>query len=318
MKSLRQPVPPASAAPALDLHHGQGHKPGENPLVENLRQSAIFRDYQRAFETTTGLPLTLQAPGALGLAHRGSRHQSPFCVLMLGHNRSCSACLEVQRRLRERAGKTGPETLICHAGLAESCVPIRVGARALAFLHAGQVWLSPPTAARFSRTLRKLADWGVALDPVQAQAAYVHTRVIDPRQYESMLRLLAIFARHLAVLSNQLTIATHPVDPPVIARAKIFIAEHHDEPISLGLVARAVNTSSFYFCKMFRRSTGLKFVDYVGRVRIEHVKKLLLNPHSNISEAAYSAGFTSLSQFNRIFKRVVGEEPRTWREQRAA
>jgi AraC-like DNA-binding protein len=317
MISLEQPSPTAFAAPAPGPHNGNGHKPGENPLVENLRQSAIFRDYQRAFETTTGLPLTLQAPGALGLAHRGSRHQSPFCVLMLGHNKSCSACLEVQQRLRERPARAGTETLLCHAGLAESCAPVRLGPRTLAFLHAGQVLLHPPTSARFNRTLRRLAERGITLDPIQAQAAYFHTRVIDERQYEAMLRLLAIFARHLAVLSNQLTIATHPVDPPVIARAKIFIADHHDEPISLGLVARAVNTSSFYFCKMFRRTTGLKFVDYVGRVRVEHVKQLLLNPHSNISEAAYAAGFTSLSQFNRIFKRVVGAEPRTWREQRA-
>jgi len=318
MISLEQPGPTALAAPAIGPDRGSGLPSTENPLVENLRHSGIFRDYQHAFETITGLPLTLQAPGALGLAHRGSRHQSPFCVLMLGQNKSCSACLEVQRRLREKPGKAAAETLICHAGLAESCVPVRLGARTLAFLHAGQVLLSPPTAARFTHTLRTLSDRGVTLDPVQAQAAYFHTRVINPGQYEAMLRLLAIFARHLAVLSNQLTIATHPVDPPVIARAKIFIAEHHDEPISLGLVARAVNTSSFYFCKVFRRTTGLKFVDYVGRVRIEHVKKLLLNPHSNISEAAYSAGFTSLSQFNRIFKRVVGAEPRAWRDQRAA
>lgn len=315
MISLEQHSPPPVAG--RNGEKNSGAHPHDQPLVENLRESAIFRDYQRAFQTTTGLPLALQAPGALGLAHLDARHQNPFCLLMVGHNKSCSACLEAQRRVREISALQAG-TLTCHAGLSESAVPVRQGDSPIAFLHVGQVLLRPPSVAQFTRTMRQVAGWGVLLDPKQAEAAYFKTRVIEKKHYEAMLRLLSIFARYLSLLSNQLLITTHPIDSPMIAKAKAFIAEHFDEPLNLGLVARAVNTSSFYFCKVFRRSTGLKFVDYVGRVRVERVKKLLLNPHSNISEAAYSAGFTSLSQFNRIFKRVVGEEPRVWREKRAA
>jgi AraC-like DNA-binding protein len=50
---------------------------------------------------------------------------------------------------------------------------------------------------------------------------------------------------------------------------------------------------------------------------VEKVKSSLLNPHMRISEAAYAAGFQSLSQFNRVFRRVVGEQPRIWREKLA-
>jgi len=44
------------------------------------------------------------------------------------------------------------------------------------------------------------------------------------------------------------------------------------------------------------------------------VKQLLLNPHKRVSEAAYEAGFQSLSQFNRVFRRIAGEAPSTYRE----
>jgi AraC-like DNA-binding protein len=65
---------------------------------------------------------------------------------------------------------------------------------------------------------------------------------------------------------------------------------------------------------MFKKSTGLTFTDYLARVRVEKVRNLLLNPHKRISEAAFEAGFQSLSQFNRVFRRVAGEAPTTYRD----
>ena len=72
--------------------------------------------------------------------------------------------------------------------------------------------------------------------------------------------------------------------------------------------------STFHFCKMFKKATGMTFTDYLARVRIEKVKNLLLNPHKRVSEAAYEAGFQSLSQFNRVFRRIAGESPTVYRE----
>ena len=79
-------------------------------------------------------------------------------------------------------------------------------------------------------------------------------------------------------------------------------------------VAKAVHTSSCYFCKLFRRATGLTFTEYVVRVRLESVKEMLLKPHVRVSEAAYAAGFQSLSQFNRTFRRIEGESPSGYRD----
>ena len=140
------------------------------------------------------------------------------------------------------------------------------------------------------------------------------TRVLKKTQYEAVLRLLTIFAQHLASFSNQLMVAAERVESPLAARAKLYITDHQHEEISLGQVAAAVNTSAFYFCKMFKQATGLTFTDYLARVRVEKVKNLLLNPHKRISEAAYEAGFQSLSQFNRVFRRVTGQAPTVWRD----
>ena len=96
----------------------------------------------------------------------------------------------------------------------------------------------------------------------------------------------------------------------MIAKARAFIALHQDEDLGLADAAHAVNMSPFYFCKLFRKATGLTFTEYLARTRVETVKHKLLDAHMRVSEAAYASGFQSLSQFNRVFLRVAGEAPR--------
>jgi AraC-like DNA-binding protein len=153
------------------------------------------------------------------------------------------------------------------------------------------------------------------VDLTKAEDAWFHSRVLSTEQYQAMVRLLGIFAQHLSIVGNQVLVQQQNAEPPTITRAKEFIAAHQDEPLSLGAVAKAVNTSSFYFCKLFKKATGLNFTDYVSRVRIERAKNLLLNPNARVSEVAYEVGFQSLTHFNRVFRKVVGESPTEFREQ---
>ncbi len=192
-------------------------------------------------------------------------------------------------------------------------MPVRVGENLVAFLQTGQVLLHQPKAREFKKLTRELINYGVETDLKRLEEAYFQTRVLKKKQYEAVLRLLTIFAQHLASLSNQLMVTAEKVESPLVSRAKLYITEHQDEEVSLRQVAAAVNTSAFYFCKMFKQATGLTFTDYLARTRIEKVKNLLLNPHKRISEVAYETGFQSLSQFNRVFRRVTGQSPTVWR-----
>ncbi|MDO8544083.1 MAG: helix-turn-helix domain-containing protein [Opitutaceae bacterium] len=282
-------------------------------MVSHLQRSELFRDYQKAFEETTGLPLEMRPAGTFQAALQDSKHTNPFCSLMASRNKTCAACLSLQRKLEDTA-TVEPQTLECFAGLQESVVPVRVGETVVAYLHTGQVMGRAPTEKRFTQASRRPEVIKSGVDLADLKTAYLSTRVVVKKQYDSIVRLLAIFAQHLSARSNQLAVQEATAEVPVIAKARAYIAEHMGEELSLVQVARAVNTSEFYFCKLFRKSTGLTFTDYVARVRVEAVKQLLLNPHKRVSEAAYEAGFQSLSQFNRVFRRIAGEAPSAYRE----
>ena len=87
-----------------------------------------------------------------------------------------------------------------------------------------------------------------------------------------------------------------------------------EEEAVLSDVARTVNMSIFYFFKVFKKATGLSFTEYLARARVESVKQRLLNAHARVGEAGYAAGFQSLSQFNRVFRRFAGEAPSSYRD----
>jgi AraC-like DNA-binding protein len=291
--------------------------PGVSPkesrvLVAQLKRSQVFRDYERAFRETTGMPLALRPVEAFDLPHHGDPKESPFCALMAQSNHSCSACLQMQKRVEE-AAQVEPTTLKCFAGLCDSAVPVRVGSNLVAFLQTGQILLHAPRKVEFTRVTRELLKLGTEIDVKQLEEAYFQTRVVTRTQYESIVRLLTIFAQHLSVLSNQLMVQGGSAEMPAIARVRAIIAEKHADELSLTEIAQAVNMSAFYFCKTFKRSTGMTFTDYLARIRVEKVKNLLLNPNVRVSEAAYEAGFQSLSQFNRVFRRIAGESPSDYR-----
>jgi AraC-like DNA-binding protein len=96
-------------------------------------------------------------------------------------------------------------------------------------------------------------------------------------------------------------------------KARKFIREHLDEKISLTEVAAAVRISPTYLSEKFKQSTGENFVCYVARSRVEKACELLRKSEARISEIAFATGFQSLSQFNRVFKKFLGEAPRAYR-----
>jgi len=284
-----------------------------NALVSRLQTSDIFRDYQRAFQILTNLPLVLRPVGSFQIALSGVRLGNPFCALLAAHNKTCAAALQFQGRL-EAAALAQAVTLESFAGLHESAVPLRVGKQLLGYLHTGQVLYHAPTASAARRAARQINRIDATIPAHALEGAYLQTRVIAKTQYESSLRLLEIFARQLADLSNQLMVKQSLAEAPAITRARAYITEHLTEEISLPQVSRAVGTSTFYFCKIFKRSTGLTYTEYIARLRVESAKQLMLNPNKRVSEAAYEAGFQSLSQFNRVFHRIAGEAPSVYRE----
>ena len=281
-------------------------------LLNAIANSKVFTEFGRAFTQATGLPVALRPVESFQLSFHDRRNQGPFCALMARENRTCGACLQSQSQAAEGAVER-PHTTVCYAGLSETVVPLRLGSRLIGFLWTGQVFQRKPTEPQFRRTLKLLSSWGMKFDQTVLRGAYFETRVVSREQHSAAVKLLAIFAEHLEIVSNQIVIQRNNAEALMITKAKNFIREHHAEDLSLPQVAQFANASPFYFCKLFKRATGLTFTNFLSRVRIERSKNLLINPQLRVSEIAYEVGFQSLTHFNRIFQKILGQSPTEYR-----
>lgn len=281
-------------------------------MVDMLRRSRLFRDYEGVFSKATGLALALRPVDYWQLEHQGKKNQNPFCALLAENPKSLAVCLEAHQEMIEHTGEL-PHTVTCPFGLTETAVPVKLGASIIGYLRIGQVLRHMPGKADTSKISRQLDRCGLKFAG-QIRKTWERNPLIPPEKYNAIVRLLAFFAEQLSTLSNQLVVERQNAEPPLVQKAREFIDKHKTEALSLSAVAQAAGASVFHFCKVFRKSTGLKFTDYVARVRLEDARTQLLNPNRRISEVAYDVGFQSLTQFNRMFKRVFGQSPTEFRE----
>jgi AraC-like DNA-binding protein len=203
---------------------------------------------------------------------------------------------------------------MCLAGLVDTAVPVRVRGELVGFLRTGQVALQKPAAGAFTPVARMLVEWGLRTDLRRLEEAWFHSKVLEPAQYQAFVELLRVFARHLELAAAELgPEESVPEGPPVVSRVEAYLEEHPHEDVSLQDMAKLLNLSVFYFCKVFKKATGKTFTQYLAEVRVAKAKNLLMNPHVRISEVAFEAGFQSITHFNRLFRRVTGQSPTAYR-----
>ncbi len=139
--------------------------------------------------------------------------------------------------------------------------------------------------------------------------------IIKPFRREQLLSSIAIaLATHAAHRnkSNLEKELSQPEKASVSYRLKsilIYIQDHLHHEISLELLSSAMNMNSSYFCRFFRQEIGCSPYQYIIQQRIEKAKSLLKKRDLLINDVALQCGFTSHSQFNRHFLKLVGVTP---------
>ncbi len=100
----------------------------------------------------------------------------------------------------------------------------------------------------------------------------------------------------------------------IIFKAKEYIEKHYCTDFSMNDVAKAVSLSPHYFSRLFKRETGLTFLEFLTQKRIDRAKQLLRDPGLTINEVAQSVGYSEACYFSRVFKKSENISPSEYRE----
>jgi AraC-like DNA-binding protein len=93
-----------------------------------------------------------------------------------------------------------------------------------------------------------------------------------------------------------------------------YVKENYKEEISLVEIAKIANLTPTSFCRMFKLKTKKSFVEYLNEVRVSNACKLLIETDMGISEIAYECGYKTASNFNQLFKKLTGTNPKEYRK----
>ncbi len=123
--------------------------------------------------------------------------------------------------------------------------------------------------------------------------------------------LLGLLERQGALESTARNLDATAVEK--IAPALLYVDKNFTREISLDETAKTLNMNREYFCRLFKKTVGITFVDYTNIVRISKAKELLVSSQKTISEISDELGFSSVSYFTRVFKNITNETPAAYR-----
>lgn len=92
-----------------------------------------------------------------------------------------------------------------------------------------------------------------------------------------------------------------------------FTFKEFQRTITLKEVSALANLTPEAFCKYFKTRTRKTYTGFLNEIRINNACRLL-NEERSIANVSYDCGFTNLSNFNRVFKKIRKISPRNWRK----
>ncbi len=132
--------------------------------------------------------------------------------------------------------------------------------------------------------------------------------------YSSLFRALVLIVRsRLSVSGDEEAQQARKKHSRRFQNALDYIDQHYTENVSLDDVASYCGFSKYHFSRLFKEYTNYNFYDYLVFRRIRSAEILLSDPSLSITEAGFQSGFSSISTFNRSFKKVKGMTPGEYR-----
>jgi len=137
--------------------------------------------------------------------------------------------------------------------------------------------------------------------------------------FEQLLNLLEIFeilaaSKEVTELNDKDTTIKLFFDDRIRMGAVYkYIHANYDQSPDVNAIAASVHLSTSAFCRYFKKQTRMTFTDFVNQYRVTQAKTLLLKG-SSVTEVCYEVGFESLSYFNKLFRKLTGENPSAFKK----
>ena len=240
------------------------------------------------------------------------RQPSSSFILLLQKHEETRHLLQQNRQ----ALLTGERTTITNSGYHELVYRLSLETETIGYLMLSACRNGDQDREATRQTWAHLAARGSKISWSLWSRRWLALPELTAEQREAWRQTLALHA-HDAM--RQLESELHPeslVLPALIRQACAYIRTHHRESVYLKDIADQFGVSAEHMSRLFHRTTGLRFQDYLAETRVETACEALEKSDRLISEIAHESGFSTLSRFNRCFRDHRNMTPRDWRKRK--
>lgn len=287
-------------------------------LVEEQGQLAIN------FEDLSGV--SLDVPD-LRLSFEHRLHNCRYCQVAKRTRESHLDCIRNKMAsnrvaLRRQEGFSG----MCHLGLTDIVEPLVFRGRVLGVFYLGSVVLAGTEQVARERVLRYCGR--KRIDASDLLAELRRAPVVDADTLrrsrdrltlvkEVALRILESSALPLDRYRTEQSahvLQAHTGIPALVQAAINYVHRQYSNPMQIVEVAAYLKCHPDYLSRLFKKSVGCPFGEYLMRVRVDRARNLIALRRFSMGEISWNVGFQDQSHFGRVFKRLVGQTPREYQE----
>lgn len=128
-----------------------------------------------------------------------------------------------------------------------------------------------------------------------------------------IVELFNILLKYANVDSNDVYSTENILQASELRKLINWTQHNFQNKITLEDVANYMGYSKYYFCNKFKLITGTTYQKYLESVRISHACRLLIN-NTSITETCFKCGFSNVSYFIKVFKKIQGLSPKQYTE----
>ncbi len=296
-------------------------RPADSPRIASealalaIRASDAFAEIDKVYHRLSGMRLLYRPAANSSQAAPTAHIGNELCDFLARHCPECGQC-QAHKALDPDTTCLQVEQDCCFAGVAVVRAPVQHNSMLIGALE------SRASLREDKRPGLTFETWAAALDTDRFR--FDMEALEDKwRQSPAMPRdslgtygeLLRIFARHLEQQIPTL-LRTLPTNGDACAavteRAIQYIDDNLGESLKVGEIADTLKVDPAYLSRAFKADVGVAPSEYLAQRRIQLAKELLLSP-LRITDVAYRAGYSSISQFNRNFRKQTGMSPKEYR-----
>ncbi|MBB6635088.1 response regulator transcription factor [Cohnella thailandensis] len=147
---------------------------------------------------------------------------------------------------------------------------------------------------------------GCSLESVSGRSPLAYTEMI--RQRGDRASVSGLFEREIlpAILSSGCQTGGKQGDR-LVREVQQLVEAHFDQALSLHQIAETRFVHPDYLSRLFKKTTGRTFVDYLTDYRIHRSIELMKNPAYKNYEIAKKVGYDDYRYFSQIFKKKTGK-----------